>query len=173
MKKSFLVIVLILTISFVTHINSVSALRTNSELFKMDLKYTKEEIENNANQTLLASQIVDLLKEFYNDSYPSYYGGIYISEDSKNVVLQIVEDNIPTVDSDEYVIYNKIINMGDTIQIKYVKNSYNEITELNNLVSDLVGVSSTDEIESNSIDVINNKVNIKLKENNSSVQKKY
>ena len=74
----------------------------------LENEFSEEEIELNYKQTLLAGKIDDMLKDD-NGSYPDYFGGIYISSDSKNVILQIVNDNIPNDNSNEYDIYKNII----------------------------------------------------------------
>lgn len=75
----------------------------------------------------------------YNNSnqYPLYFGGMYVSDDSKNVILQIVKDNIPDENSDEYSIYKKIINLVSSIKIQYVENLYNELNDINKRMADL------------------------------------
>lgn len=49
-------------------------------------------LKTNYEQAKITSTIEEIMEK---DSYPSYYGGTYISEDSNSVVLQIVEENIP------------------------------------------------------------------------------
>ncbi len=138
----------------------------------LENEFSEEEIELNYKQTLLAGKIDDMLKDD-NGSYPDYFGGIYISSDSKNVILQIVNDNIPNDNSNEYDIYKNIINMDDSIIIEYVNNSYNYLNDLKEMISELTiknGKRIYKNFSSVSIDIVKNKIKVNLVSNNGQEQ---
>ena len=102
-------------------------------------KATKEsEYEKNYKIIMISDSIQRYIKEEYNiektfsDIYPEYFGGVYISEDGQNVILQIVEKNIPEIGSDDYDIYNKLVNFDDLVKTEFVENSFNELNKINN-----------------------------------------
>lgn len=168
MQKKFLKLLSIMILVFTIFVNSADAL----VMPQLEREYDDYILELNWGQTQLAGKIEARIK---GDSYPSYFGGIYISDDSKNVILQIVKDNIPLEDSEEYKIYNEIINMGDNILIEYVDNSYNMLNNLNNEISKQFISKNVNNknVSSNYIDIINNKVVVKLIDNSEKQQKKF
>lgn len=166
MKNNFFKTFGIVFLAFAIFAFSVNALSISSSLPTYD-----DIFELNMRQTQLAGRIEELLKE---DSYPNYFGGIYISDDSKNVVLQIVEKNLPEKNSDEYCKYNKIVNMEENIKIEYVDNSYNELQALYKIISEEIMPAEEKDlnISSTSVDIIKNKVEVALTNNTSTQQKK-
>lgn len=165
MKKKKIILLGILTFLFATF--TVSATTIKIPNTTIDDYY-----ELNWKQTLLATEINSKLREHYDNSFPSYYGGIYITDDSKNVVLQIVEENLPAEGTEDFEFYKKIINSNPSLVIENVNNSFKDLEELNDFVSEYF-VSDKDEfknITSNSIDVKNNKVKIALEKNTSTKQ---
>lgn len=127
-------------------------------------------LESNWNQVELATKLHDYItdyydiKEIYKDEYPSFYGGMYISDNVSNVVIQIVEENIPDRDSEEYGVYKNIVEMDSSIVVAFVKNSFNELNELNNSISDYMTSDKfkNDNISSTAIDVMDNVVVVDL-----------
>ncbi len=173
MKNKILIFFGLIAIVLASFINSVNALNNSNESF--DEAY----LERNWARVELATKIQNTLNEHYNikdvfkDIYPSYFGGMYISDDAKNLIIQIVKENIPNENSEEYSFYNKIINMDNSIKIEYVNNSFNELNAVNNYVSEnlLTKESSNTTITSSYLDIMNNSVNVGLVNNTSTQQK--
>ena len=57
--------------------------------------------------------------------------------------------------------------MDDSIQVEYVENSFNELNEINNYISDVIGVKSALKQNLNGVfvDVMNNTTTIEVKDN--------
>ena len=158
MKK--IIFFLVLAIFMVT---SVSAKEFARDI-KDDAYY-----ENNYNLVMIADKLQNFLKEQYNikeifnDKYPEYYGGIYISDDAKNIILQIVEKNIPKIDDKDYETYQRIVNFDNLIKVQYVNNTFNELNYSNNTVSKYITSKERNKnIVGCYIDVINNKTVVEL-----------
>ena len=142
-------------------------------------KATKEsEYEKNYKIIMISDSIQSYIKEEYNiektfsDIYPEYFGGVYISEDGQNVILQIVEKNIPEIGSDDYDIYNKLVNFDDLVKTEFVENSFNELNKINNSVSDyLISEKSSEIIIGSYVDVVNNKSVVEVTGTNPTVQR--
>jgi hypothetical protein len=130
-------------------------------------------LERNFERVELATKVQKTLndyyniKDVYNDIYPSYFGGMYISDDASNLVIQIVKNNIPKENSEEFSFYNEILNMDDSIQIEYVNNSYNELNEANTNIASVFSANdnSYQNISSSYIDIMNNSVTVELIDN--------
>lgn len=130
-------------------------------------KYDSKTLEQNEKNTQVTAKIMTMME---NESYPSYYGGSYISDDSTSIILQIVEEDIPkSTNARALTTYNKIVNMNKNIKIEYVKNSYNELNEINNRLVDYYSSTGADisNLSSHYIDVFNNKVVVELLDNSS------
>lgn len=120
----------------------------------------------NKKQTEVANKIQ---KEAKEQDYPSYYGGVYISEDSSHVILQVVEDNIPKVrTSNEYSKFNALSKMSNNIEVEYVKNSYKELNDLNNQLIEYYSSPNADitNLVAHYVDTFENVVVVKLKDVN-------
>ena len=129
--------------------------------------YSQEEIEKNMEQVELVSKIEGFILRHNNDVYPEYYGGIYISDDSLKVIIQIVEKSIPNQNTIEYTNYEEIFNISDSINIEYVSNSYNELEKVNDeLKEHYLNTKNNDELNAFYVDTIKNKVVVDLKEIN-------
>ena len=129
--------------------------------------YSQEEIEKNMEQVELVSKIEGFILRHNNDVYPEYYGGMYISDDSLKVIIQIVEKNIPNQNTIEYTNYEEIFNISDSINIEYVSNSYNELEKVNDeLKEHYLNTKNNDELNAFYVDTIKNKVVVDLKEIN-------
>lgn len=129
--------------------------------------YSQEEIEKNMEQVELVSKIEGFILRHNNDVYPEYYGGMYISDDSLKVIIQIVEKNIPNQNTIEYTNYEEIFNISDNINIEYVSNSYNELEKVNDeLKEHYLNTKNNDELNAFYVDTIKNKVVVDLKEIN-------
>lgn len=153
MKKNFLKILGLTFLTFVIITNKVSA-----------NVYTQEEIENNTKQLELANNIESLILNQNNGIYPEYYGGMYISDDSLNVVIQIVKKNIPNQNTDEYDNYKKLFELSKNIEVEYVLNSFNELEEINEkLKGYYLNIKNNNELNAFYVDTIKNNVVVDLK----------
>lgn len=153
MKKNFLKILGLTFLTFVIITNKVSA-----------NVYTQEEIENNTKQLELANNIESFILNQNNGIYPEYYGEMYISDDSLNVVIQIVKKNIPKRNTKEYIEYTKIFNIANNIKIEYVSNTYNELNKTNNNLKDYyINIKNNKELNAFYVDTIKNVVVVDLK----------
>lgn len=152
MKKIFLAIILIFL--FLQHVYA--------------LPKTNDEYEQNYILIKIADQVQNMIKKQYNidktnkNLYPEYYGGIFISDDGKNVVLQIVADAIPTTDDSDYKFYNKLTTMSNLLKIEYVNSSFNELNRVNTIFSEYIFQKTNDDILGCYIDVEDNKVAVEL-----------
>lgn len=140
-------------------------------------------LQNNKENTLLAQKIDTSLKNSNTDTYPSYYGGMYISDDSENLIIQIVEKNIPEKNNifslmtiSETIKYNSIVNMDDNIKVEYVENTYEELKNIQNqiyikIASAEINKEVFDNFSSSNINLINNSIIVSLLDNSVENQK--
>lgn len=155
MKKIVLMLLCVFTLGIIGKVVPVNAQTT------LDAKTLKLNNEQ-------ANVISKIEEEMQKESYPSYYGGAYISDDSSHVILQIVKENIPkTVDSKTSSSYSKIRNINNNIEIQYVKNSYKELEEINNKLVEYYSSENADisNLGSHYVDVFNNVVVVELLDN--------
>ncbi len=80
-----------LMLIFVVNLNAYELKQEESDLYNDKL------YELNLKNTLLANEIEDAIKEVNGGLYPSYFGGIYLNNGVKNVVLQIVKNNLTEI----------------------------------------------------------------------------
>lgn len=71
-----------------------------------------------------------------NNHYLDYFGGMYISDDARNLVLLIVKKNIPNNRSYDYVLFDRITKLDDSIVIKYVDHSYMKLQNVYEKIND-------------------------------------
>ena len=117
--------------------------------------------ERNYQMSLVARNVEAFLKYRYNGKYPDYYGGMYISDDAYNLVVQLVEENIPTKETMEYNYYNELFTVDKAIKIEYVKNSYNKLEEVNQkLIDYFINNNPFDDLNGFGIDIYSNSVTI-------------
>lgn len=167
--KNKLIIICSLIIAFtVCFLGTVNASENFNEEYDQDETY----LERNWERVQLASEIEKKIMEYYqisdvfDDMYPSYFGGLYISDDAKNLIIQIVEKNIPDTNLEDYKIYKEITTLDDSIMIEYVDYSFNELNDANNQLSDMTMDYLTENtILGNYIDVKNNTVVVEQKDN--------
>ena len=159
MKKKLLLMLFIAVLS----IGNVKASRVDKE----------KSFEDNYKMVELGTIIENKIANYYNiekrfeDLYPEYYGGMYISDDSKKIILQIVKDNIPNKNNKDYDFYNEITTMDERIIIEYVNNSFNELNDVNNILSEYIIKRVDDKnIVGAYIDVVNNKTIVELSNSN-------
>ncbi len=184
MKK---IIISILAIFFISYNIPVNALGTLTEI--RDKRISQEKLEkalkeeygdeyekilkDNQKQAELGEHIQEFIKKNYGEEiYPDYYGGMYISDNSQYLVIQVVKNNIPT-EGQDYLIYQQLISLGDTIKIEYVDNSLNYLNELNSFISEVFKNIYYENHSSNFIDIINNRIVIELKDNKVEEQQKF
>lgn len=120
--------------------------------------------ETNARQAKVLSRAEGIVA---SDSYPSYFGGIFISEDSTHVVIQIVESHIPqSVDSEGYSSFLELNALDGNIVFEYVKYSYQELNEINDRITAYYQSADATQgnFRANFVDVFNNVVVIELLE---------
>lgn len=173
MKKKNLMFLILLIIFFVESTTIINA-TTNEKTNENNHSY----LERNLKQVELSTKIQNIIKDYYNikdvyqDIFPAYYGGIYISDDAKNLIIQIVKDNIPEKNSSDYLIYHNIISMDKSIMIEYVNNSFNELNYINNSIADYMKNNATEarNVMGGYIDVMNNSVVVELQKNNAAKQ---
>lgn len=127
MKNKILLFLGILVVTFFG-ITSVSASSLSKDDYQSYLKRNESMVE-------LSSKIEQEMLQ-HNGTYPSYYGGMYIGDSAKSLVLQIVEKNIPDEKSVDFSSYEKIIKMDDAITIEYVDNSYTELQKIYEQIND-------------------------------------
>ncbi len=120
-------------------------------------------LKRNAYELKIAQKIHEKLIN-YGDTFPSFYGGSYISDDSYNLIIQVVKDNIPNESDLDYDLYQSIINMDSTIKIEYVNNSYAELKKINDLITNQALSESidSDKFIGNYIDVYSNTVKVEV-----------
>ena len=126
-------------------------------------------IENSYRQANLGQNIENQIKRYYKNSYPTYYSGIYVSDDALNLIIQVVKKNIPKKNSEEYLFYNMIINMDNVIKVEYVNHSLNELIEINEKINKYFFTSDEETyyfLSANGIDTMNNRVVVEFPVNN-------
>lgn len=128
--------------------------------------FNTDTLKLNNEQAEITEKIEKTMKE---NSYPSYYGGTYISDDSTHVILQIVKNDIPDIKkTEEYSIYDDIKRSGDNIEIVYVNNSYKELNDINDRLVSYFSSKGADisNLGSHYVDAFNNVVVVELFDNN-------
>jgi hypothetical protein len=155
MKKKKNIIFAFLLIFVVLFNVNVAALQSQS-------KVSDDILAMNYDRVILAGEIMKELAD--NDIYPDYFGGIYISDDSKYVILQIVKDEIQSISEEDLNLLKKY-SLNDKIQIKEVSNSYKELENVYNSINnyykkynDNIMSSNLKNYAGHYIDVINNRV---------------
>lgn len=115
--------------------------------------------KRNYEKAYVGRDVEALMKYMYDGKYPDYYGGMYISDDAYNLILLIVKDKIPIKGSLEYNYYNEILNVDNSIKVKYVNNSYNDLEKVFNTINDYITTNTVPEYFNGvGIEVIKNKV---------------
>lgn len=154
-NKKIQIFALIAFIFSILICNTVNAeeIPENAELYELNWK-----------QSLLASDITTKIKDYYKDNFPSYYGGIYLRGEERDIVLQIVKENVPSNDSEDYEFYNSIVKYDDSVKIEYVENSFAELSRTNKMLGKIISSNRNiyKDVNSNYIDVMNNKVGIDI-----------
>ena len=155
MKKIVLMLLCVFTLGIIGKVVPVNAQTT------LDAKTLRLNNEQ-------ANVISKIEEEMQKESYPSYYGGSYISDDSSHVILQIVkEKKKKSINSKASSSYNKIRDIANNIEIQYVKNSYKDLEEINNKLVEYYSSENADisNLGSHYVDVFNNVVVVELLDN--------
>lgn len=101
--------------------------------------------------------------------YPNYVGGLFINEND-NLVIQLVEKEVSNLKSD----YLKQFSVDDSINVEYVKNSYEDLKNVHDkILNYFINKNKEGYITGLYIDVIKNRVVVELKENNEESIKKF
>ena len=130
--------------------------------------------ERNYQMSLVARNVEAFLKYRYDGKYPDYYGGMYISDDAYNLVVQLVEDNIPSKETRDYYYYNELFTVDKAIKVEYVKNSYNKLEEVNQQLIDYFSNNNPfDDLNGFGIDIYNNSVTVHFVKVDESIIKKF
>lgn len=94
--------------------------------------------------------------------YPDYIGGLYI-DSNDNLIIQIVEQNIPDSRNKMYRTYESITNVDNNTKKEYVDYPYEQLQEIYDVISnDFLG--KVDNLIGLYIDVISNRVVVELEE---------
>lgn len=122
----------------------------------------KEYLEENVKASKDANKINNLFEknDKGNEIHPSFYGGIYIDENN-DLVLQLVNSEMTEKDLQ---LYEEILKINENIKIIYVKHSYMELENVNNIINDYyesIDINNTN-ISGYYIDVINNQIVVEL-----------
>ena len=117
--------------------------------------------ERNYQMSFVARDIEAFLKYRYDGKYPDYYGGMYISDNAYNIIVQIVKEKIPQKGTRDYSYYNELFTVNKAIEVEYVKNSYNELEDVYNKLNDyFTNNSYFEDLNGFGIDVLNNSVTV-------------
>ena len=115
--------------------------------------------ERNYQMSFVARDVDAFLKYRYNGKYPDYYGGVYISDDAYNLIVQVVKEKLPSKNTIDYSYYNELFTVDKSIKIEYVKNSYNELEEVYNFINDYLSENQLPKgLNSVGIDIMKNSV---------------
>lgn len=91
--------------------------------------------------------------------YPDYIGGLYINNED-NLVIQIVETNIPKNQDKEY---ENIMKIGKNASIQYVDYSYEELNKVHDIIlNNFLG--KVDNVTGLYVDTASNRVVVELKD---------
>ena len=126
----------------------------------------KEIVKKNSQSVNKAQEINKLFS--LNESkvvYPDYFGGMYI-DDEENLIIEVVDNLKPKKTNIKYNDFAEMINVVDDSNIKYVKNSYNELEKVNNKIEEYIQSNNPGNILAHYIDVVNNKVVVELNDYN-------
>lgn len=130
--------------------------------------------ERNYQMSLVARNVEAFLKYRYDGKYPDYYGGMYISDDAYNLVVQLVEENIPPKETRDYNYYNELFTVDKSIKVEYVKNSYNKLENVNQrLIDYFTNNDPFDDLNGFGIDIYNNSVTVHFVKVDENIIKKF
>lgn len=161
-KIKYVVIVFCLLILILLTVGIIGYKNKDNELEKY--------YERNYQMTFVARDVEAFLKYRHDGEYPEYYGGMYISDNADNLMVQIVKDKIPKQGTQEYFYYNELYTVDKRIKIEYVKYSYQELEEIYNKMNDyFLNNEVFKDLNSLYIDVYRNRVVVNYVEINKEV----
>lgn len=115
--------------------------------------------ERNYQMTFVSRNVDAFFKYRYDGGYPEYYGGMYISDDAYNLIVQIVKDKIPEEGTIDLYYYNELFTVDKSIKIQYVKNSYNDLEKVYNKINEyLLSHEPLEDLNTVSIDILKNRI---------------
>ena len=158
MKGKKIITIILGILILLVFINNLNAQNINQS-------YTKEEIKLNHERAILAGKIDSYYKEL---DYPNYFGGIYITSDSKYVVIQVVKNNISNLNKDKINKLNEFLSMSE-VKMENVKYSYKQLEDTNELLIKHISSNSKliNDVSAFYIDVKNNRIGIDVLTNKS------
>lgn len=123
-------------------------------------------LKKNAESVSVARKIEENISKKVNGkiTYPNYYSGMYIDEND-NLVMQVAKKNIPNTKSNQYKVYNEIVNTYENIKIEEVKYSYEELENIHNIILEYFVNLKNDIVTGLYIDVPSNSVVVELTNN--------
>lgn len=117
--------------------------------------------ERNYQMSFVARDVEAFLKYRYDGKYPDYYGGMYISDNAYNIIVQIVKEKIPQKGTRDYSYYNELFTVDKAIEVEYVKYSYNELEDVYNKLNDyFTNNNYFEDLNGFGIDILNNSVTV-------------
>ena len=165
-KKNIIIIVFTLLITLLIIFGLI--------IYKYKSREVEDFYERNYQLTFVARDVEAFFKYRFGDVYPDFYGGMYISDDSYNLIVQIVEEKIPVEGTMEYYYYNELSTVDERIKLEYVKYSYNELLNINNEITDYFSNNKVfEDLNSWYIDVYNNRVVVNFVEVTDSIKKEF
>ena len=149
LKKVITISILIIVLLIITGI--IFYKRKDNELEKY--------YERNHQMTFVSRDVEAFLKYRYGGRYPDYYGGMYISNDAKKLIIQVVKEKLPESGTRDYYYYNELFTIDKSIKLEYVKNSFNDLEDVYNKINDyLLTHQPPKDFNSVSIDILKNSV---------------
>lgn len=149
LKKVITISILIIVLLIITGI--IFYKRNDNELEKY--------YERNHQMTFVSRDVEAFLKYRYGGRYPDYYGGMYISNDAKKLIIQVVKEKLPESGTRDYYYYNELFTIDKSIKLEYVKNSFNDLEDVYNKINDyLLTHQPPKDFNSVSIDILKNSV---------------
>lgn len=134
--------------------------------------YEDEELKYEKNWKIvqIATEVEKYLRNKYNivdefrDKYPSFFGGMYVSDDANYLVIKLVINHSPEDESS----IRDIASLDDTIKYEYADYSFNELNSVNNYFSDYME-QNKGYINGAYIDVVSNRVVVELDQINKDI----
>ena len=115
--------------------------------------------ERSYQMTFVARNVEAFFKYRYDNKYPDFYGGMYISDDAYNLIVQVVLDKIPPKGTLDFYYYNELFTVDDSIKVEYVKYSYNELENVYNKINEYLFLNDPPkDLNSFYIDIFKNRV---------------
>ena len=94
-KLKYLLLIVVALFTFIS-IVPVNAMTTIQKSLSDDEEYLKRNWEKFELSTKIQTTMNDYynIKDPFTDIYPSYFGGMYVSDDANNLIIQVVKENI-------------------------------------------------------------------------------